>query len=134
MVFLRIFDWFLGFLMSLFTAFLMVWIVGPEWNGFLSMIFGMVLGMAIPCLFLFIPIPFLADFEVMIPGMVCAMVTGMIIGMMIPVNNITDQMLVFLSGGITVLTQITFSLFNKRVHGYVINLPTGGNADESQLR
>lgn len=134
MVFLRIFDWFLGFLMSLSTAFLMISIVSLEWNGFIAMIFGMVLGMAIPCLLFFIPIPFLADFEVMIPGMVCAMVTGMIIGMMISVNNITYQMLVFLSGEITVLTQITFSLFNKRVHGYVVNLPTGGNADESQLR
>jgi hypothetical protein len=129
MALLPVLDAFLGFLFSFLTALIVFWVVGPEWNGLLAMGFGMAVGMIVPCLALFIPLPFFADFEVMIPGMMNCMVTGMAVPMLIPMFAVDYPFLVALSAGITVLNQMAFILYDKRVHGPVAVPHSGENPE-----
>lgn len=129
MVILKIVDILLAFLYSILTGSLLLQIVSPGWNGFLAMVLGMGIGMILPVIFLFLPLPFLADFEVMVPGMFCSELTGMFAGMALASTGMDWERLFILAGAVTLSIETVFSLYNRRLYGSVELTPESGDAN-----
>lgn len=129
MAILKLLDVLLAFFLSVLTGSILHLIVSPVWNGFLAMVLGMAVGMILPVIFLFLPIPFLSDFEVMVPGMFCAMFTGMFEGMALASSGMDWGHLFVYAAGITLSIETVFYLYNRRLHGAVELAPAPGDTD-----
>ena len=129
MVILKFVDVFLAYFFSILTGSILFLIVSPGWNGFLAMVLGMVIGMILPVIFIFLPFPFLSDFEVMVPGMFCAKLTGMFVGMALASSGMDWGHLFILAAGITLTIETVFFFYNRKLHGAVELTPTPGETD-----
>jgi hypothetical protein len=118
----KILDYTISALMGSGTLFLVSLVVSKDWNMFLAMAAGMVLGMIvlliIVMLFSFISTPF----ELFPVGMVITMFTGMASGMALVMWEADFQLMLSAAVIFLLFAQLVIDLYNMKLKGEVTSV------------
>lgn len=118
-ILLKILDYIISVLMGVGTLALVSLVVSQDWNMFLAMIAGMLLGGAVllssALFFLSVSTPF----ELFPVGMVITMITGMAAGMLMSVSDLRFSSLLRDVVVFCFIVQIWIDLYNVKLKGEV---------------
>ena len=115
----KILDYIISVLMGTGTLFLVSLVVNENWNMFLAMITGMVLGIVVLLITVLLFVSVSTAFELFPVGMVITMITGMTAGMLITMVEIDFQLMLFASISFSLFAQLCIDLYNMKLKGEV---------------
>lgn len=115
----KILDYLSAVLMGTGTFVLAAIAVSRDWNMFVAMITGMVIGMGVLSLSLLLFISVSTPFELVPKGMMITMVTGMTSGMAAAIDGPDFVFMISASAVFSICAQAGFDLYNMKLKGEV---------------
>jgi len=112
-------DYIISILMGTGTVLLAQYVINNNWNMFLAMIVGMMLGTAVLLVSVLIFTPVATAFELFPVGMIITMFTGMGAAMAITMSDIDFRSMFITAVLFSLLAQFAMDLYNRKLKGDV---------------
>jgi hypothetical protein len=115
----KILDYITAALMGVGTVYFVSLAVSTNWNVFIAMIAGMVIGMAVLLFAVLLFSSFSTAFEIFPVGMIITMFTGMGAGMILSMEEPDFTLMLTAAIAFSLFSQLCIDLYNMRLKGEV---------------